>query len=55
MVEKSARKDIPQILLVSNPGSDCASLLLDRLAEMGQIDRHTLVWKFDTKYYTADV
>jgi len=49
------RRELPQILLVSNPGTDSAELLLDRLAERGVIDRSSLVWNFDTKYYKAEI
>ena len=56
MVENSAVKlDLPVILLVSNEGTESSKLLFDRLTELGHIDRDSLVWKFNTKYYTAEV
>ena len=44
---------LPKILLVPAPGAD-TQMFVDRLQREGCLTEN-LVWRFDTKYYTADV
>lgn len=51
MVESIQVHELPSILLVANREP---TPLIERLKESGCVS-DSLVWKFDTKYYTADV
>ena len=55
MVETKGARNLPTILIVYNSGCDSVDSLLQRLVERNQVDSQDLIWRFDTKYYTADV